>query len=111
MKTHTAKRSRIESQLRRVERELKREGNERCFFCPHEPRSCFDHIVPKAHNTALIACKQNLVPIGLTAHNIITFGTAEEVKGLPRIREYLRRMKELDESYYNRFLVNRNIQL
>jgi len=110
MKTHTAKRSRIESQLRRVERELKLAGNNRCFFLP-EPRSCFDHIVPKAHNTALIACKQNLVPIGLTAHNIITFGTAEQIMGLPRIKEYLRRMKELDESYYNRFLVNRDIQL
>jgi hypothetical protein len=112
IRKHSIKRSRVESSLRRVERELKQNpSSSRCFFYPSEPRSCFDHIVPKSHNASLIDKRENLIPIGVTAHDIITFGTAEQVKSLPRINEYLRRMKALDESYYNRFLINRNIEL
>ena len=112
IRAHSIKRDRIEYQLRKAEKELKQNpANNRCFFFPQDARSCFDHIVPKAHNTSLIACKANLVPIGHAAHNIITFGTAEQIKALPNIKKYLQRMKSLDESYYNRFIINRNIEL
>jgi hypothetical protein len=110
IKKHSTKRAKAESELRKAESELKLNPvNDRCFFFPRDPRSCFDHIVPKSQNTSLIACKENLLPIGFKAHHIITFGSAEQIKNLPRINQYLQRMKELDESYYNRFLINRGM--
>lgn len=80
-------------------------ANARCFFFRMEPRSCFDHCVPKSQNQDLIDCEENLIPISHRAHNIITFGTAEQMRQLPRFDEYLERMKKLDESYYNRFIL------
>jgi hypothetical protein len=112
IRKHSIKRSRVESSLRRAERELKQNpANNRCFFFPQDPRSCFDHIVPKSQNINLINKRENLVPIGFRAHDIITFGTAEQVMSLPNINKYLQRMKSLDESYYNRFLINRGIEI
>ena len=106
MRKYSKKRQQQESNLRGIERKLKMDpANDRCFFFRMEPRSSFDHIIPKAHNQELIDCAENLVPISTRAHNIITFGTADQIRQLPRFDEYLERMKLLDEGYYRRFIM------
>ena len=104
MRTYSKKRQQQERNLRKIERELKADpANDKCFFYPFERRSEFHHIIPKSQNALLIDCKENLIPIGITAHNILHRGTTYQIKRLRNLDKYLEKMKSLDEGYYNRF--------
>jgi len=108
MKKHSNKRAIQERNLRKAEKELNQElSNMACFFYPELMRREYDHIIPKSQNQSLIDCKDNLIPISGKAHEIITRGTVDDLLSLPtnRFREYLDRMKDLDESYYNRYMI------
>ena len=109
MRRHSKKRARQERRLRKIEKELIAEGNTRCFFYPRKSASCYDHVISKAHNSSLIDCKENLVPISTEAHFIIDHGTNEQIKELPNLFRYLEKMKKLDEKYYNRFMTNHEL--
>jgi hypothetical protein len=109
MRRFSKKRAAQERRLRKIEHELRAEGQTHCFFFPHRSASSFDHIIPKSANTALIDRRENLVPISNKAHYIITFGTNKQIKELPNITRYLEKMKELDESYYKRFMTNHEL--
>ena len=106
MSKFSLKRLKIERNLRRIEKELNQKPEyRRCFFYASEKRDCYHHIIPRSQGLEWIAQKDNLLPIGRTAHNIIHFGTNGEIKFLPRFREYLEKMKKLNERYYNRYLI------
>lgn len=109
IKRHSTKRAAQERRLRKIEAELEAEGQTHCFFFPFKSKSCFDHIVPKSANTFLIDVEENIIPICNEAHYIITNGTGYQMQKLPRLREYLHRMKALDESYYRRFMTNHGL--
>ena len=109
MKRHSTKRAAQERKLRKIEKQLIAEGNTHCFFFKHKHASSFHHIVSKAQNIALIDCKKNLVPVCDEAHYIIDHGTTDQIKKLPHLREYLQRMKKLDESYWRRFMTNHDL--
>ena len=109
MKRHSKKRAAQERRLRKIEVELREEGQTHCFFFPYKSAPKFDHVVPKSANSSLIDCKANLVPISNSAHYVITFVTNNQIKKLPNINLYLEKMKELDEEYYNRFITNHEL--
>ena len=109
MRRHSKRRASQERSLRKAERELNEEGNDRCFFYPFLPRSEYHHLIPKSQNSLLIDCKENLIPISDLAHETITRGTSDQLRNLPNLREYLVRMKGLDEKYYNRFMTNHEL--
>jgi hypothetical protein len=109
IRRHGKKRATQERRLRKIEKELIEEGETRCFFYPYQSASCFDHIVPKSANASLIDCRENLIPISHGAHYVITNGTNEQIKKLPRLDKYLEKMKGLDEDYYNRFILNHEL--
>jgi len=109
MKRHSKKRAAKERRLRKIEARLIAEGNTRCFFYPYQSGSCYDHIIPKSHSEELIDCEDNLVPVSNRAHYILTFGTNEQIRKLPNISRYLEKMKNLDETYYKRFITNHEL--
>jgi len=109
MKRFSKKRAAQERRLRKIEQELREEGQTKCFFFPYKRAWAFDHIVPKSANASLIECKENLVPASNEAHYIITFGTSDQIAGLPNIGKYLSRMRSLDEAYYSRFMTNHEL--
>lgn len=45
------------------------------------------------------------MPVGDTAHEILTRGTTEQRMSLPHWDEYLAKMRELDPMYYQRFIM------
>lgn len=98
-----------ERKLRKVEKELIAEGNVHCFFYKHKHASSFDHVIPKGQNASLIDEKKNLVPISEGAHWTLTFGTNNQIKKLPHLKDYLLKMKKLDEAYYKRFMTNHEL--
>lgn len=105
MKRMSSKRARKERELRKVEAELDMlPGNQRCYFYPLERKREYHHIIPKSESFNLIAEPGNLLPVGGTAHAILDQGTISEIMGLPRIHDYLAKMLELNEGYYNRFI-------
>jgi len=104
MRTYSKKRAVQERNLRKIERELEADpANDKCFFYPTERRSEFHHVCPKAQCPNLIDCKENLIPVGTTAHNILHRGTTYQIRRLRNLDKYLEKMKSLDEGYYNRF--------
>lgn len=106
MNKFSIKRLKAERNLRRIEKRLDREPvNRKCFFYPSERKSCYHHIIPKSEGIKWIDMEENLLPIGLTAHNIITFGCNDEIKNLPRFNKYLRKMNWLNDNYFNRYLL------
>jgi hypothetical protein len=109
MKTYSKKRAAQERNLQKIRGELREQGHTRCFFFPHKYGFTFDHVVPRSARPDLIDCKGNLVPISEEAHYIITFRTAAQIGSLPRIREYLDKMRGIDEKYWRRFLTNHDL--
>ncbi len=102
----STKRLRAERNLRKIEKKLDREpGNQKCFFYPSERKSCYHHIIPKSEGSPWITLEANLLPIGQTAHNILTFGCNSDIKVLPKFKEYLKKMNWLNDNYYNRYLL------
>ena len=105
MRRLSLKRAKKERELRLAEAELDQiPENSRCWFYPSEAKREYHHIIPKSESFEMIAEKKNLLPAGGTAHNILDHGTNDEIMGLPRISEYLAKMKDLNEGYYNRFI-------
>ena len=102
----STKRLIAERNLRRIEKKLDREpGNQKCFFYPIERKSEYHHIIPKSEGLKWVDVKENLLPVGRTAHNILTFGCNGDIKALPRFDEYLKKMNWLSISYYNRYML------
>lgn len=107
----TEKRNIQEKNLRRIIKELDKDvKNFHCFFFSEEMRSCFHHILPKAQFPEHIDNPDNLLPVGTSAHWTLTFGTGRQLQNLPKFKEYLEKMRELDKNYYHRFLLNHNIK-
>jgi len=103
---YSKKRQQAETELRRIEKELDQdESNLHCFFVPAQRKSCYHHIINKSEGLQWVAIKENLLPIGTWAHDVLTFGTNEEIKKLPMIKEYLELMEFLDKDYYQRYLL------
>ena len=109
MKRFSKKRSAQEREYKKLKDEIFSSGPQRCFFFKHEKGWQVDHIVPRSQNQSLIAVQENLIPISDRAHFIITFGTNDQIKKLPGITQYLEKMKELDETYYKRFMTNHEL--
>lgn len=109
MKRHSKKRAARERRLRKIEARLIAEGHTQCFFYPYKGATCFDHIIPKAHNEDLIDKEANLIPICNESHEIITRGTNKQIRELPNIGLYLEKMSKLDYAYFARFLTNHEL--
>lgn len=106
MKNFSIKRLKAERSLRKVEKRLDREpSNQKCFFYQSERKSEYHHIIPKNQGLEWIDREDNLLPIGRTVHNILTFGCNSEIKILPRFNEYLEKMEQLNQNYYRRYLL------
>lgn len=106
IRTFSLKRMKAERQLRKIEKELDQNPiNSKCFFYPSEQKSEYYHISPKSEGLKWIAMKENLLPIGRTAHFILHNGTNREIKSLPRFQEYLKKMKNLNLGYYYRYKI------
>jgi len=102
----STKRLIAERNLRKIEKKLDREpGNQKCFFYQSERKSEYHHLIPKSQGFEWIDRKDNLLPVGRTAHNILHSGCNEEIRMLPRFEEYLEKMEKLDKKYYNRYLL------
>lgn len=107
----TDKRKIQERNLRRIEKELNKDvSNMHCFFFPLDMKKEYHHILPKSQFPELIDCKENLIPVGTSAHYTLTFGTGRQVMNLPKIGQYLSKMKSLNEQYYFRYLLNKGIK-
>jgi len=106
MKRFSAKRAAQERRLRKIREEMVQGGDARCFFYPYKSANDLDHIVPRSANQKLIDKESNLIPICREAHHIITHGTTKQIKELPNLQKYLNKMKELDPSYWGRFVTN-----
>jgi len=103
---YSKKRQQAENELRRIEKELDQdEINLHCFFIPAQKKNEYHHIIPKAEGLQWVAMKENLLPIGTWAHDVLTFGKNEEIKKLPWIDEYLEMMELLNEDYYQRYML------
>jgi len=103
---YSKKRQQAEIELRKIEQELDRdEKNLHCFFISAQRKSCYHHIIPKSEGLKWVAMKENLLPIGTWAHDVLTFRPNEEIMKLRNIDEYLEKMKELNEDYYQRYLL------
>jgi len=112
MRKLSKKRAAQERRLRKVEAELDQyEENQYCFFFPSEPKTEYHHIIPKSQNAQLIDDKENLLPVGRRAHDILTFGATQDIRELPmdRLQLYLIRMAHVDYNYYRRFIVKLNL--
>jgi len=106
MKKFSRKRSIQERKLRKIREKFATEDNPRCFFYPYKRAIDLDHCVPRSQNQSLIAVEENLIPICREAHYILTNGTTKQIKELPNLQKYLNKMKELDPSYWGRFITN-----
>jgi len=106
MNKFSIKRLKVERRLRKIEKKLDRESiNRKCYFYPSERKSCYHHIIPKNEGLKWIDLEANLLPIGQTAHSILHNHSNSDIKTLPRFKEYLEKMKRLNISYYNRYLL------
>ena len=104
----TRKKQAQKRKLRAFYNELDRDPKNRmCFFYPNIRKADYEHIVAKAHSEELILDPRNLIPVSRYAHDILTNKPASVIKQLPRIHEYLDKMRELDEQFFYRYLGNR----
>lgn len=111
MRRFSKKRAAQERRMKKVQAELDdNPDNWSCWFFPEDPRTEYHHIIPRSYNTSLIDCKENQLPIGRRAHDILTFGTRDQIKALPKMVILLQRMADLDYSYYRRFAVKLNFE-
>lgn len=107
----TDKRKLQERNLRKIEKELNKDvSNMHCFFFPLDMKREYHHILPKSQFSEFIDCKENLIPVGTSAHWTLTFGTGRQLQNLPKFKEYLEKMKALNQQYYYRFCLNHKIK-
>lgn len=106
MNKFSIKRLKAERNLRRIEKKLdQKPENQKCFFYSTERKSEYHHIIPKSEGLKWIDMKENLLPIGRTAHNILHSGINEAIKRLPWFGVYLEEMKKLNMQYYHRYIM------
>lgn len=99
-----------ERNLRRIIKEMDKDIiNFHCWFFPLEMREGMHHILPKSQFPEHIDNPDNLIPVGTSSHWTLTFGSARQIMNLPRINEYLRKMKSLDSQYFERYCLNKSI--
>ena len=107
----TDKRKIQESNLKRIIKELNKDPkNFHCFFESENMRTEWHHILPRSQFPEHIDNPDNLLPVGFSAHWTLTFGTGRQIMNLPKIREYLEKMKALDQQYYFRYKLNKGIK-
>lgn len=97
---------RLDSQYEQAVKAVREDPRSKyCFLSGGKIRGRGDphHVIPASHSPSLLANKRNIVIVNRTPHNIITNGTAAQIKKLPGIHRLLARMKELDYEYYNRY--------
>ncbi len=108
----TDKRKQQEKNLRKIIKELNKDPkNFHCFFEPENMRTEWHHVLPKSQFPEHIDNPNNLLPVGFSAHHTLTFGTGRQIMNLPKIGQYLSKMKSLNEQYYHRYLLNHNIKI
>ena len=61
------------------------------------------HVLPVSIFPEFAYRKANIVIITRRAHNIIDQGTSEQIARLPRIHNWLAKMRALDQAYYEKF--------
>jgi len=102
----STKRLKAERNLRKIEKKLDQEpSNQRCFFYRSDKKDVYHHIVSKSEGLIWVDMEANLLPIGSVAHVILHSGYNKEINVLPHFKEYLEKMEQLDEKYYQRYLL------
>lgn len=89
---------------------LIRRCGERCFICGKNAQIDLVHIIRRSYSSVLYDNEKNMILGCRTCHELFDDGDARQLLNYKPFSAILKRMKTLDEFYYNRYVSKRKLE-
>jgi len=89
---------------------LIRRVGERCFICGKNTHVDLVHIIRRSYSSVLYDSERNMILGCRTCHELFDDGDASQLLKYKSFTAILKRMKTLDEFYYNRYVSKRKLE-